>query len=319
MTKKQNLKQNIRTMLMQMGMPSNIRGFTYMIDAIAIVYEDPTALECVVKGLYVDIANANNTTASKVERALRHFNVCATNSGLYTKHKEFVAQIGKGAPTNTQAISILAYMFSERMKNTTLGTQSRSFNVFDHDDIAIRRALDIKPLVRVDENGKTVKPWEKPAMNLKSNSKLVYARPTEITEPIWRMGELTLKPSNIEADVNFLTSIVTYHDANPQDTNQLSGTVASILKQIPFNVFSQRIAGFEIVDPDLASNQLVFVPEMNDQKRFLITRLYTANDVPEEVSNQPIIYNGKEITRKNVERVLSNVVQKEVNTSDFSK
>ena len=57
--------------LLQMGVPASIKGFTYICDAI-----DPDGKIC---SLYFEIARLHETTASRVERAIRHaFEVALT-------------------------------------------------------------------------------------------------------------------------------------------------------------------------------------------------------------------------------------------------
>lgn len=62
----------IEDILKELGVPTNIKGHRYLVESIYRVYHNPEYLESLTKGLYVDVAYACNTTASRVERAMRH-------------------------------------------------------------------------------------------------------------------------------------------------------------------------------------------------------------------------------------------------------
>ena len=53
-------------------MPAHIKGYQYLRDAITIVVNDMDILCAVTKELYPMIAKMNDTTPSRVERAIRH-------------------------------------------------------------------------------------------------------------------------------------------------------------------------------------------------------------------------------------------------------
>lgn len=62
-------REKVEDVLLEMGMPSNIAGFKYIIDAIEILSKDETAKTTWV---YQLVANKHTTTVSCVERAIRH-------------------------------------------------------------------------------------------------------------------------------------------------------------------------------------------------------------------------------------------------------
>ena len=51
---------------------SHIKGYMYLREAITMVVNDMELLSAVTKELYPSIAKKYNTTASRVERAIRH-------------------------------------------------------------------------------------------------------------------------------------------------------------------------------------------------------------------------------------------------------
>lgn len=64
-------RAKIEDTLLAMGVPAGIKGFTYIADAIQIFDERGTNIS-ITRELYPAIAERNNTTPSRTERAIRH-------------------------------------------------------------------------------------------------------------------------------------------------------------------------------------------------------------------------------------------------------
>lgn len=64
-------RAKIEDTLLAMGVPAGIKGFTYIADAIQIFDERGTNIS-ITRELYPAIAERNNTTPSRAERAIRH-------------------------------------------------------------------------------------------------------------------------------------------------------------------------------------------------------------------------------------------------------
>ena len=64
-------RSKIEDVLLAMGVPAGIKGFNYIVDAIEIFDERGTNIS-ITKELYPAMAKKNNTTPSRVERAIRH-------------------------------------------------------------------------------------------------------------------------------------------------------------------------------------------------------------------------------------------------------
>lgn len=106
-----DLEIEVTSMIHEVGVPAHIKGYQYIRDAISMVVEDMDLLGAVTKELYPAIAKKNNTTPSRVERAIRHAIEVAWNRGHvetlnnlfgYTVHND------KGKPTNSEFIAIIA-------------------------------------------------------------------------------------------------------------------------------------------------------------------------------------------------------------------
>jgi len=74
---------NIREFLLENDIFPNIKGYNYIIKGVELVKQHPDMP--IVKGLYPAIAKIYNSTASKVERAMRH--VIADKIALYSFNK----------------------------------------------------------------------------------------------------------------------------------------------------------------------------------------------------------------------------------------
>lgn len=106
-----DLEIDITNLIHEIGVPAHIKGYQYLRDAITLVVEHMEYLNAVTKELYPAIAEMNNTTPSRVERAIRHAIEIAWNRGkLETIDNLFgyTIQQDKGKPTNSEFIAIIA-------------------------------------------------------------------------------------------------------------------------------------------------------------------------------------------------------------------
>ena len=67
-----DLETEITNIIHEIGVPAHIKGYMYLREAITMVVNDMELLSAVTKELYPSIARKYNTTASRVERAIRH-------------------------------------------------------------------------------------------------------------------------------------------------------------------------------------------------------------------------------------------------------
>ncbi|NEZ46293.1 sporulation transcription factor Spo0A [Clostridium niameyense] len=113
-----DLEQEITDIIHEIGVPAHIKGYMYLREAITMVVNDMELLSAVTKELYPSIAKKYNTTASRVERAIRHAIEVAWSRGqIETINKIFGYTIhnDKGKPTNSEFIAMVADKL--RLKN----------------------------------------------------------------------------------------------------------------------------------------------------------------------------------------------------------
>ena len=106
-----DLQGEITNIIHEIGVPAHIKGYMYLREAITMVVNDIELLSAVTKELYPSIAKKYNTTASRVERAIRHAIEVAWGRGqVETINKLFGYTIhnDKGKPTNSEFIAMVA-------------------------------------------------------------------------------------------------------------------------------------------------------------------------------------------------------------------
>ncbi len=106
-----DLEIDITNLIHEIGVPAHIKGYQYLRDAISLVVDNMELLSGVTKELYPTVAAMNNTTPSRVERAIRHAIELSWNRGkLETINNLFgyTIQNDKGKPTNSEFIAIIS-------------------------------------------------------------------------------------------------------------------------------------------------------------------------------------------------------------------
>ncbi|MEG0803765.1 MAG: sporulation initiation factor Spo0A C-terminal domain-containing protein, partial [Pygmaiobacter sp.] len=111
----QDDEYEVTEILHQIGVPAHIKGYQFLRDAILMNVADSTLINSVTKRLYPDIAKHNNTTASRVERAIRHAIEVAWDRGdvdVLNSYFGYTIHNLRGKPTNSEFIA----MISDRMR-----------------------------------------------------------------------------------------------------------------------------------------------------------------------------------------------------------
>ena len=110
-----DLEYEVSEILHTMGVPAHIKGYGFLRQSIIMVINDPEVISLVTKRLYPDIAKMNNTTASRVERAIRHAIEVAWDRGnveIMNDYFGYTINNMRGKPTNSEFIA----MISDRMR-----------------------------------------------------------------------------------------------------------------------------------------------------------------------------------------------------------
>ena len=106
-----NIQVSITKMLHELGIPSHIKGYGYIREAVSIIFENPEIIGGITKELYPELAKKFNTTVSRVERAIRHAIEVSWNRGNLDFMEElfgYSVDIDKAKPTNSEFMVTIA-------------------------------------------------------------------------------------------------------------------------------------------------------------------------------------------------------------------
>lgn len=105
-----DLLNYVSKLMHEVGVPASIRGYDYIRESIMMALDDRNILKSITKELYPTIAKSNDTTASRVERAIRHAVEVAWQRGdveILNNIFGYTVKSTKGKPTNGEFISML--------------------------------------------------------------------------------------------------------------------------------------------------------------------------------------------------------------------
>lgn len=116
-----DLDMVISSTLRDIGVPAHIKGYQYLRTSIKECISDPEMLASVTKLLYPTVAKIYNTSASRVERAIRHAIEVAWDRGDMEVHNSYFGytiQAQRGKPTNSEFIAMITDKLMLDMKNS---------------------------------------------------------------------------------------------------------------------------------------------------------------------------------------------------------
>ena len=114
-----DLETMVTDIIHEIGVPAHIKGYQYLREAIILTVGDMEIINAVTKVLYPAVAKKFGTTPSRVERAIRHAIEVAWDRGdIETLQRIFGYTVsnGKGKPTNSECIAMIADSISLRKK-----------------------------------------------------------------------------------------------------------------------------------------------------------------------------------------------------------
>lgn len=106
-----SLNEKISTVFITIGIPAHIKGYHFLREAIKMVIDNPDVINRITKELYPGIAKKYNTSASKVERAIRHaIEVAWTRGKIENINQIFGYNVysRNDKPTNGEFIALIA-------------------------------------------------------------------------------------------------------------------------------------------------------------------------------------------------------------------
>lgn len=106
-----DLEVMVTEIIHQIGVPAHIKGYHYLRDSIIMVVEQPHIINSVTKKLYTAVADKNETTSSRVERAIRHAIEVAWDRGdveVLNSYFGYTVHNQRGKPTNSEFIAMIS-------------------------------------------------------------------------------------------------------------------------------------------------------------------------------------------------------------------
>ena len=107
----ESVDEQITNLFLTLGIPAHIKGYQYLREAVRMVLEDHDVINRITKELYPGIARRFDTSASKVERAMRHAIEVAWQRGrLDTVNQMYGYKVFKreDKPTNGEFIALVS-------------------------------------------------------------------------------------------------------------------------------------------------------------------------------------------------------------------
>lgn len=115
-----DLEMMVTEIIHQIGVPAHIKGYHYVRESIMLAVKQPDIINSVTKLLYPTVAKHFETTASRVERAIRHAIEVAWDRGdvdTLNSYFGYTIHNGRGKPTNSEFVAMIADKLRLRLKN----------------------------------------------------------------------------------------------------------------------------------------------------------------------------------------------------------
>lgn len=109
--REESLESKVTNIIHDVGVPAHIKGYQYLRDGIIMAVEDIEVINQITKQLYPDLAKKYHTTASRVERAIRHAIEVAWGRGqleIVESIFGYTVNANKGKPTNSEFIAMIS-------------------------------------------------------------------------------------------------------------------------------------------------------------------------------------------------------------------
>lgn len=106
-----SLEATVTDIILEIGVPAHIKGYQYVRDSIILAVRQPDVINGITKVLYPEVAKMNGTTASRVERAIRHAIEVAWDRGdvdILNSYFGYTIHNLRGKPTNSEFIAMIA-------------------------------------------------------------------------------------------------------------------------------------------------------------------------------------------------------------------
>ena len=111
----------VRELMLELGAPDHLSGHAYMVEALLVCLEDRLYINNITFGLYPQVAAKFDTTAARVERAMRHLIEVTWNRGNGKVLERYFGNTisgHRGKPTNSEFIARMTNVLRQQLKKT---------------------------------------------------------------------------------------------------------------------------------------------------------------------------------------------------------
>ncbi|MBQ9300403.1 MAG: sporulation initiation factor Spo0A C-terminal domain-containing protein [Clostridia bacterium] len=101
----------LSNIFLSLGMPVNMKGYTYLRESVKLVIQSPECMQCITKNLYPMIAQSFGSTPGNVERAIRHaIEICWQRGQVERLNEVYGVRVVSQAdkPSNSELIALIA-------------------------------------------------------------------------------------------------------------------------------------------------------------------------------------------------------------------
>ena len=105
-----SLEEKVSRIFINVGIPPHIKGYSFLREGVMMAIREPEIINNITKKLYPKIGEKYQTSASKVERAIRHAIEVAWNRGRIESINSILgvrAYVGAENPTNGEFIALI--------------------------------------------------------------------------------------------------------------------------------------------------------------------------------------------------------------------
>ena len=110
----------VRQVMLELGAPDHLSGHPYMVEALLMCLEDRMYINNITFGLYPQVAAKFDTTAARVERAMRHLIEVTWDRGDMDVLGQYFGNTiseHRGKPTNGEFIARITNVVRQQLKN----------------------------------------------------------------------------------------------------------------------------------------------------------------------------------------------------------
>lgn len=105
------LNRSLSQILRNCGIPASLNGYAYIRESVLLIYDNPEYRQAITKSLYPTVAAHFHTSASRVERSIRHaieVGWMRGNTDMLEHYFGYSMSPNSGKPTNSEFVATIS-------------------------------------------------------------------------------------------------------------------------------------------------------------------------------------------------------------------